>query len=58
MSAIGQAATAATLDVSQIPDPVKDELAAATLEFIKGVLRQPGGREMLHKRIAEKQKRP
>ena len=35
------------LDVSLIPDVVRDELAAATLEFVRGILRQPGGREML-----------
>lgn len=35
------------LDVSLIPDVVKDELAAATLEFVRSILRQPGGREIL-----------
>ena len=42
------------IDVSSIPDYVRDDLAAATLEFMKWILEQPSGREMLDVRIAER----
>lgn len=43
------------LDVSLIPDHVRDEFAAAALEFVRNIIRQPGGREMLRAN-AEKRK--
>lgn len=42
------------IDVSLIPDYKRDQLCAATLEFIKGILRQPGGREMLDAETARR----
>lgn len=42
-----EVADSVKLDVSLIPDHVRDELAAATLELVRSILRQPGGREML-----------
>lgn len=42
------------IDFSTIPDYVRDELAAATLESIRSFLRQPGGREFLDSRKAAK----
>ena len=35
------------IDVTQIPDYVRDRLAAATLDLIHAILQQPGGREAL-----------
>lgn len=40
------------IDVSLVPDHVRDDLAAATLGFVRGILQQPGGREMLDAKIA------
>lgn len=37
---------------AEIPDAVRDNLAAATLDLIHSILRQPGGREMLDARTA------
>lgn len=36
----------------EIPDSARDNLAAATLDLIHSILRQPGGREMLDARTA------
>ena len=41
------------IDVTLIPDHVRDDLAAATLELVRNILRQPGGREMLDAKKAE-----
>lgn len=38
------------IDVSAIPDYVRDDLAAATMELYRKILRQPGGREALEAR--------
>lgn len=43
-----------TIDVSAIPDAVRDDLAAATLRHVRDFLRRPGGREALDARIAAK----
>ncbi len=40
------------INIAEIPISVRDDLAAATLDFIHGILRQPGGREMLDARTA------
>lgn len=40
------------VDTASIPDSVRDNLAAATLDLIHSILRQPGGREMLNARTA------
>jgi hypothetical protein len=42
------------LDLSSIPDYVREELAAATLEAVENFLRQPGGREFLDARKSAK----
>jgi hypothetical protein len=39
-------------DVSLIPDYAAENLARATLEFVKRTLAQPGGREMLDAKTA------
>ena len=38
------------IDTASIPAHVRDDLAAATLDLIHGILRQPGGREALEAR--------
>ena len=35
------------IDLDAIPEPVWQALAASTLELIKSILAQPGGRELL-----------
>ena len=45
------------IDVSSIPDAVRDDLASATLELVRGILRRPGGREMLDKKTQERRSR-
>lgn len=42
-----------TIDTTAIPAHVREDLAAATLELIRGILRQPGGRERLDAEKAE-----
>lgn len=48
----GQETDALHIDTSAIPGHVRDDLAAATLDFIRGILQQPGGREALDARTA------
>lgn len=45
------------IDVSAIPAHVRDDLAAATLGLMRGILAQPGGRELLEEKKAERAKR-
>lgn len=40
------------INIAEIPVSVRDDLAAATLDLIHSILRQPGGREMLDARTA------
>lgn len=42
------------IDVNSIPDHVRESLAAATLDFIKRMLRDPNSRSELEKRLADK----
>ena len=42
-----------TIDTAAIPAHVREDLAAATLELIRGILRKPGGRERLEAKKAE-----
>ena len=49
---LGKPNTAVHINVNEIPDYVRDELAVATLKFIRNILRQPGGRERLNAKIA------
>lgn len=46
-----------TIDVTSIPEHVQEEISRSTLEFIKSVLRQPGGREMLDAKTAARKAR-
>ena len=45
------------IDVGLIPNYVRNDLAAATLEFMKRILEQPGGRETLDTKIAKRAKK-
>lgn len=45
------------VDTSTIPAHVRDDLAAATLDLMREILAQPGGRELLEKKKSEKAKR-
>ena len=40
------------INTAEIPDYVRDNLAAATLDLIHSILRQPGGRAALDARTA------
>ena len=42
------------IDFAAIPDYVREDLAEATLESVRAYIRQPGGREFLDARKAEK----
>lgn len=42
------------IDFAAIPDHVREELAAATLESVRSFLQQPGGREFLDARKSAK----
>lgn len=42
------------IDFNAIPEHVREELAAATLESVRSFLRQPGGREFLDARKSAK----
>lgn len=53
----GELTTAIHVDVTAIPDYVRDDLAAATLAFVRGLLRLPGGRELLDAKIAARQEK-
>ena len=54
---LGELTDSIHINMAEMPDHVRDELAAATLEFIRGILRQPGGREKLAAKIEERKKR-
>jgi len=47
-----QITTEIHIDTAAIPAHVRDDLAAATLDLIHAILRQPGGREALDARTA------
>ena len=40
------------IKTAEIPQALRDDLAAATLDLIHAILRQPGGREALDARTA------
>lgn len=42
------------INTAEIPDAVRDRLAVATMEFIRRILKQPGGREALESRAGSK----
>lgn len=41
------------INTQEIPDQVRDGLAAATMELLAGILGQPGGRERLEAKKLE-----
>lgn len=45
------------IDFDLIPDHVREDLAAATLESVREFLRKPGGREFLEKKKRERKRR-
>lgn len=47
-----QITSAIHINTAEIPAHVRDDLAAATLDLIHAILRQPGGREALDARTA------
>ncbi len=49
----GEPTSGIRIDTQAIPAPVRDTLAAATMDLLNGILSQPGGREMLEaKKVA------
>jgi len=48
---LGELTAAVHINVAEIPDHARDDLAAATLDFVRGILRQPGGRVALDAKI-------
>lgn len=48
----GELTDAIQIDTAAIPAEVMNRLAAATLDLVKGILQQPGGREALDARTA------
>ena len=51
---MGELTAAIHINVAEIPDHARDDLAAATLDFVRGILRQPGGRAALGAKIKAK----
>lgn len=51
---LGEPTTAIHINVAEIPDHVRDNLAAATLDLIRDILRNPDSRAMLEARIKAK----
>ena len=51
---LGEQAAPVHINVAEIPDHARDDLAAATLDFVRGILCQPGGRAALDEKIKAK----
>ena len=51
---MGELTAAIHINVAEIPDHARDDLAAATLDFVRDILRQPGGRAALDAKIKAK----
>lgn len=49
----GTAENMVHIDTSLIPDHVRDQLAASAMDMVLGILRKPGGRELLDAKKAE-----
>lgn len=47
---LGELTTAIHINVDEMPNHMRDALAESTLELIRNILRQPGGREALDAR--------
>lgn len=54
---MGELTTEIHINVAEIPDHVRDGLAAAALDLVRGILRQPGGREALDAQIQARKER-
>ena len=54
---LGESTNSIHINVDEIPDYVRDELAVATLKFIDNILNQQGGREMPDAKDEERKKR-
>jgi hypothetical protein len=54
---LGELTDSIHINVGEIPDHVRDELAAATLDMVRNILAQPGGREMLDAKTRERKER-
>ena len=54
---LGELTDSIHINVDEIPDYVRDELAAAVLDMVRGILAQPGGREMLDAKTRERKER-
>lgn len=54
---MGELTNSIHINVEEIPDHVRDALAESTLDLIRNILRQPGGRAMLDAKTAEREKR-
>jgi len=44
------------INTAEIPNHVRDKLAVATMELIRNIQKQPGGREALEARAAAERK--
>ncbi len=51
---MGELTAAIHINVAEIPDHARDDLAAATLDFVRSILCQPGGRAALDAKIKAK----
>lgn len=54
---LGELTDSIHINVDEIPDHVRDEFAAAVLDMVRGILAQPGGREMLDAKTEERKRR-
>lgn len=54
---MGELTDSIHINVDEIPDHVRDELATATLDFMRRLLSNPETREMLKARTEERKKR-
>ncbi len=48
---LGELTETVHINVAEIPDYTRDKIAAATLDFVRGILHQPGGRAALDAKI-------
>ena len=51
---LGEQAAAVHINVAEIPDHARDDLAAATLDLVRDIRCQPGGRAALDAQIKAK----
>ena len=49
----GESRNTVHIDTSRIPDHVRDQLAVSAMEMVLGIIRRPGGRELLEAKKAE-----